>query len=109
MPDEKQAQSIPEPEVPLNAARGEKGENLNPVGPDGTAAPQAQMPAQDAEVLSHTLPSRQEFARDFLAGKASGLMERLAPDAKTSDVEGWVEDDETVDRLARWHRESPDG
>lgn len=108
MPDEKQ-NNTPEPEVPLNAARGQKGQNLDPVGPDGAAEPEAQMPAQDAEVLSHTLPSRQDFARDFLAGKASGLMERLAPGAKTSDVEGWVEDDETVDRLARWHRESPDG
>ena len=108
MPDEKQ-NNVSEPEVPLNAARGQKGEALDPVAPDGTAAPEAQMPAQDAEVLGHTLPSRQTFARDFLAGKASGLMERLAPDAKTSDVEGWVEDDETVDRLARWHRESPDG
>lgn len=108
MPDEKQTHT-PEPEVPLNTARGQRGGRLEPVGPDGTAPAGAQMPPQDAEVLSHTLPSRQDFARDFLAGKTSGLMERLAPNAKVSGVEGWVEDDETIDRLARWHRESPDG
>ena len=99
----------PNIETPLNAARGQKGEVLEDVAPDGVAPAEAQMPPQDAEVLSHTMPSRQSFARDFLAGTASGLMERLAPNAKASDVEGWVEDDETVDRLARWHRESPDG
>lgn len=99
----------PAPEVPLNAARGQQGDVPDPVGPDGKASQQAAMPPADAEVLNHTLPSRQDFARDFLAGKTSGLMERLAPNAKVSDVEGWVEDDETVDRLARWHRESPDG
>ncbi len=106
MPDKDTA---PTPEVPLNAARGQKGGHLHPVGPDGTAPADSQMPPQDAEVLSHTLPARQGYARDFLAGKAAGLMERLAPNAQTSDVEGWVEDDETVDRLARWQRESPDG
>lgn len=108
MSDEPQAHG-PQPETPLNAARGQKGDILEPVAPDGAAPDEAQMPPQDAEVLSHTLPSRQDFARDFLAGKTSGLMERLAPNAKASDVEGWVEDDETIDRLARWHRESPDG
>ena len=105
----KQTEHEKDAPLPLNSARGQKGEHLQPVPPDGDAPAGAQMPPQDAEVLHHVLPGRQDFARDFLAGKVPGLQQRLAPDAKASDVEGWVEDDETIDRLARWHRESPDG
>ena len=74
------------------------------------AAPaDAPLPPQDAEVLHHVLPSRQGLAADLLRGSVPGSMERLAPDAVVSDVEGWVESDATVERLAHWHRESPDG
>ena len=93
----------------LNTARGEKAIHAQPVPPDGTAPADAPLPPQDAEVLHHVLPSRQGLAADLLRGSVPGSMERLAPDAVVSDVEGWVESDATVERLAHWHRESPDG
>jgi len=34
------------------------------------------------------------------------VMERYAPNAAASPVEGWVEDDETVHRLAHWREEA---
>lgn len=98
-----------QPEMPLNEARDQKAVHLKPVAPDGDAPPDAQMPPEDEEVLHHVLPSRQRYARAFLAGKTPGLQQRLAPNAAASDVEGWVEDDETVARLAQWHREAPHG
>ena len=42
------------------------------------------------------VPARQKNAREYLA----------APNAAASPVEGWVEDDETVHRLAHWREEA---
>lgn len=97
-----------QPEMPLGEARGQKADHLQPVGVDGDGHGPVQPPASDA-YLSHVMPAQQQFAKDFLHGEAEGLMQRLAPGAAASDVEGWVEDDSTVDRLARWHREAPHG
>ena len=105
----KHKKHAPKPEVPLGTARAQTPPRGEPVGPDGTAPLDARMPAQDAEVLRHTMPGRQGYARDFLAGQMPGLQERLAPDATVSEVGGWIEDDETVARLAQWHREAPHG
>ena len=33
-------------------------------------------------------------------------MQSYAPGAKASSVEGWVEDDETVNRLVDWRQEA---
>lgn len=105
----KHKKHAPRPEVPLNAARGQDPRRLEPVGPDGDAPLDSTMPPQDAEVLHHVLPGRQGYARDFLAGQMPGLQQRLAPNAAVSEIGGWIEDDETVARLAQWHREAPHG
>lgn len=96
------------PEVALNSARGQKGRHLQEVAPEGGAPASAKAPPED-DFLHRTLPGRQKFAKAFLAGKAPGLQQRYAPDAKVSDVEGWVEDDETVERLVEWREEAPYG
>ncbi len=105
----KHKKHAPTPQVPLNSARAQAPEHLAPVGPDGDAPADAAMPPEDGEVLHHVLPSRQGYARDFLAGQMPGLQERLAPNAAASDIGGWIEDDETVARLAHWHMEAPHG
>ena len=97
-----------EPEMPLNTARGQKARNLEEVPPAGNAPARAKTIPND-DYLHRTVPSQQRFAKAFLAGKAPGLQQRYAPDAKVSDVEGWVEDDETVERLVRWREEAPYG
>lgn len=94
--------------LPLGEARGQKAERLHPVGPDGGGHGSIRPPAEEA-FLHHVMPGQQKFAQAFLDGKSPGLMQRLAPDAATSDVEGWVESDATVERLAHWHREAPHG
>jgi len=87
--------------TPLNMARGQKAKDLASVPVNG-GAPGAVAPEPDGEFLHRTAPSRQRFAKAFLQGKAPGIMQRYAPGAKTSDVEGWVEDEETVKRLVDW-------
>ena len=42
----------------------------------------------------------------ILAGRSPGVMQSYAPNAAASPVEGWVEDDETVHRLAHWREEA---
>lgn len=95
--------------MPLNTARGQQPEHIEPVPPDGTAPADAPLPPEQAEVLHHVLPGRQPYAQAFLQGSMPGLQQRLAPNAGVSDIGGWIEDDETVARLARWHREAPHG
>ena len=99
------------PGLPPNSARGETGGPTTPVPPQGGGpAPSAlaDTPAQ-MELLAHTVPSRQKAVRAFLSGGAPGVQQSYAPNAEISPVEGWVEDDETVERLARWRREAPYG
>ena len=52
------------------------------------------------------VPARQKNAREYLAGRSPGVMQSYAPNAADSPVEGWVEDDETVHRLAHWREEA---
>lgn len=52
------------------------------------------------------VPARQKTAREYLAGRSPGVMQSYAPNAAASPVEGWVEDDETVHRLAHWREEA---
>ena len=52
------------------------------------------------------VPARQKNAREYLAGRSPGVMQSYAPNAAASPVEGWVEDDETVHRLAHWREEA---
>lgn len=110
MSDPKHA-APPAPDVPLNSARGETLGPTTPVPPQGAGpAPDArQGDAGDQAFLSRTMPSRQKAARAFLNGSAPGVQQSYAPNAETSTVEGWVEDDETVERLARWRRDAPYG
>ena len=108
----------------LNTARGQQGVHLHTVPPagapepapgappeapqprPGTDAPPAQPPTPDPATLSHAAPSRQRLVKAYLAGEAGAVMQSYAPNAKTSDVEGWVEDYETVHRLAKWRSEA---
>ena len=95
----------------LNTARGQQGVHLHTVPPAGApepapGAPPAQPPTPDPATLSHAAPSRQRLVKAYLAGEAGAVMQSYAPNAKTSDVEGWVEDDETVHRLAKWRSEA---
>lgn len=59
--------------------------------------------------LHRTVPSRQQAARAYLKGEVPGVQQSYAPDARPSKQDGWVEDDETVERLARWREEAPYG
>lgn len=52
------------------------------------------------------VPARQKNAREYLAGRSPGVMQSYAPNAAASPAEGWVEDDETVHRLAHWREEA---
>ena len=52
------------------------------------------------------VPARPKNAREYLAGRSPGVMQSYAPNAAASPVEGWVEDDETVHRLAHWREEA---
>lgn len=74
------------------------------------AAPSLQNTAGGSgRYLHRTVPSRQQSARAFLQGKVPGVQQSYAPNARPSETEGWVEDDETVERLARWREEAPYG
>ena len=52
------------------------------------------------------VPAHQKNAQEYLAGHSPGVMQSYAPNAAVSPVEGWVEDDETVHRLAHWREEA---
>lgn len=88
-----------------NSARGQTDPHPTPVPPGPTPGPGA----ENLEFLCRTLPCRQKSARAYLEGQTPGVQQSYAPNAKTSPVEGWVEDEETVERLARWRREAPYG
>ena len=67
-------------------------------------------PLNDKEkeaLLGRTAPSRQMQAKAYLKGTSPGVMQHYAPDAVPDPEEGWVESDETVQRLARWREEAP--
>lgn len=63
-------------------------------------------PREENEVRRRAAPSRQKQAAEFLKGDSPGVMQRYAPDAVADPEEGWVESDETVQRLARWREEA---
>ena len=82
---------------------------------DGTARGQTQqntansiidLRKQPASTPKPPVPARQKNAREYLAGRSPGVMQSYAPNAAASPVEGWVEDDETVHRLAHWREEA---
>ena len=85
---------------------------------DGTARGQTQQntansiidlrkqPARTPKQAEPPVPARQKNARESLAGRSPGVMQSYAPNAAASPVEGWVEDDETVHRLAHWREEA---
>lgn len=61
---------------------------------------------QTDEFLSRIAPSRQKQAREFLAGRSPGTMQRYAPEGRPDAEQGWVEDEDTVHRLAKWREEA---
>lgn len=61
---------------------------------------------QTDEFLSRIAPSRQKQALEFLAGRSPGTMQRYAPEARPDAEQGWVEDEDTVRRLAKWREEA---
>ena len=61
---------------------------------------------QTDEFLSRITPSRQKQAREFLAGRSPGTMQRYAPEARPDAEQGWVEDEDTVRRPAKWREEA---
>lgn len=65
------------------------------------------MTRQDRErLLRHTAANHQKQAREFLRGRSPGVMQRYAPNARPDPDEGWVETDETVERLRQWREEA---
>lgn len=68
--------------------------------PNGKARP------QEEAYLHHVVPCRQKQAQEFLAGRSPGVMQRYAPNAHASTEQGWVEDEDTVHRLAHWRQEA---
>lgn len=87
-----------------NAAKDERAAGLQFAPPNDSGHGPVR-PPRDDEFLHQVAPSRQKFAQAFLDGKSPGIMQRYAPEAETSEVEGWVEGDETVQRLVRWREE----
>lgn len=73
---------------------------------DGTARGQTQQNTANSIIDLRKQPARQKNAREYLAGRSPGVMQSYAPNAADSPVEGWVEDDETVHRLAHWREEA---
>ena len=57
-------------------------------------------------LLRRTAPSRQKQAQEYLQGRSPGTMQRYAPDAHADPEQGWVEDEDTVRRLAKWREEA---
>lgn len=68
--------------------------------------PDTPAPKVPEAALSHTVPCRQKQAREFLQGRAPGVMQAYAPDARPDPNEGWVETDDTVHTLAHWREEA---
>lgn len=65
------------------------------------------MTRQDKErLLRRTAADRQKQAQEFLRGRSPAVMQRYAPDARPDPDEGWVETDETVERLRQWREEA---
>lgn len=62
--------------------------------------------AEKETLLRRTAPSRQKQAQEYLQGRSPGAMQRYAPDAHADPEQGWVEDDDTVRRLAKWREEA---
>ena len=75
---------------------------------DGTARGQTQQNTANSIIDLRKQPARtpKKNAREYLAGRSPGVMQSYAPNAAASPVEGWVEDDETVHRLAHWREEA---
>ena len=57
--------------------------------------------AEKETLLRRTAPSRQKQAQEYLQGRSPGTMQRYAPDAHADPEQGWVEDEDTVRRLAK--------
>ena len=87
----------------LNHAKDEPGLDARTPPVQGGQPGPVRTPA-DAEFLHRTAPSRQRQAKAFLDGKSPGIMQFYAPDAMASDVEGWIEGDDTVHRLVSWRQ-----
>lgn len=62
--------------------------------------------AEKETLLCRTAPSRQKQAQEYLQGRSPGTMQRYAPEARPDAEQGWVEDEETVRRLAKWRGEA---
>ena len=62
--------------------------------------------AEKETLLCRTAPSRQKQAQEYLQGRSPGTMQRYAPNAHADPKQGWVEDDDTVRRLAKWREEA---
>lgn len=87
----------------LNHAKDEPGVDAYEAPVQGGRSGPVREPG-DADFLHRTAPCRQRQAKAFLDGKSPGIMQSYAPDAKVSNVEGWVEGDDTVHRLASWRQ-----
>lgn len=62
--------------------------------------------AEKDTLLHRTAACRQKQAKEYLQGKSPGVMQRYAPDACPDPEQGWVESDETVQRLVKWRQEA---
>lgn len=62
--------------------------------------------AEKETLLRRTAPSRQKQAQEYLQGRSPGTMQRYAPEARPDAAQGWVEDEDTVRRLAKWREEA---
>ena len=62
--------------------------------------------AEKETLLRRTAPSRQKQAQEYLQGRSPGTMQRYAPEARPDAAQGWVEDEDTVHRLAKWREEA---
>lgn len=62
--------------------------------------------AEKETLLRRTAPSRQKQAQEYLQGRSPGTMQRYAPEGRPDAEQGWVEDEDTVRRLAKWRGEA---
>ena len=62
--------------------------------------------AEKEPLLRRAAPSRQKQAQENLQGRSPGTMQRYAPDAHADPEQGWVEDEDTVRRRAKWREEA---
>lgn len=62
--------------------------------------------AEKETLLRRTAPSRQKQAQEYLQGRSPGTMQRYAPEGRPDAEQGWVEDEDTVRRLAKWREEA---